>query len=231
VPLHDHVLQQAANAILSPPEGDTRPVLLFLAGCNGSGKTSFFEMLDEQPGRRFTFVNADLIGAVVAAIPAKDRLAQKIADLIRHHMVEEHASFATETVFSDEVGAKLKFLRDAAEAGFHVVFVYVTLANVHLSRQRVAYRVQHGGHPVPEDRLLRRFVASRENCRRALYVVETGIVVDNSSATHPLRLMAIVRKGEIAYQKPVLPAYVKELLPIAPARPDQAAGDSPAASQ
>lgn len=208
------MLQQVVNAILSPSEGDTRPVLLFLAGCNGSGKTSFFELLDEQPGRRFTFVNADLIGSIVNGIPGKDRLAQKIADVMRHHMVDERASFATETVFSDEVGAKLKFLREAEEAGFHVVLVFVTLANVHLSRQRVAYRVEHAGHSVPEDRLPRRFVASRENCRRALNFVETGIVLDNSSAISPLRLMAIVQKGKTTYQRPKLPAYVMDLLPI-----------------
>jgi len=219
VPLHERQLQSVVNDLLSPSEGDTRPVLLFLAGCNGSGKTSFFVHVVDQPAgaRRFTFVNADLISLIVSGLPAREVAAQKIADILRQHMVQQRTSFATETVFSDEVGAKLQFLRDAETAGFHVVLVYVTLASVHLSRQRVAFRVAQGGHDVPEDRLARRFVASRENCRRALNFVETGIVLDNSVADRPLRLMAITRRGEVRFEHPKLPAFVRELLPIAAA--------------
>lgn len=219
VPLHEHQLQEVVSDLLSPSEDDARPVLLFLAGCNGSGKTSFFLHVVDQPqgSRRFIFVNADLIASIVGGLPARDVAAQAIAEVLRRHMVQQRASFATETVFSDEVGAKLQFLRDAEAAGFHVVLVYVTLASVHLSRARVAFRVAQGGHDVPEDRLVRRFVASRENCRRALNFVETGIVLDNSVADRPLRLMAITRRGAIRFEHPRLPAFVRELLPIAPA--------------
>lgn len=215
MPLHDHVLQKVVQEIQSPPEGDSRPVMLFLAGPNGSGKTSFFTEIDQAPGRRFTFVNADLIAAVLKGIPEADKLAQKIADLTREHMLEQKAWFATETVFSDEVGAKLEFLRRAEAAGFHVVMVFVTLANVHLSRQRVAFRVaENMGHDVPPDKLQRRFIASRENARRAFYKVETGILLDNSSIHNPLRLLAVTRKGVVSYQVANLPAYAQELLPV-----------------
>lgn len=218
VPLHDHVLQRVVQEILSPPEGDNRPVLLFLAGPNGAGKTSLFLELDaQQADRKFPFINADLIAAMLEGIPGADSLAQKVADLAREHMLEQKASFATETVFSDEVGAKLDFLRRAEAAGFHVVLVYVTLANVHLSRHRVAFRVEEKmGHNVPTDKLQRRFLASRENCRRALYKVETAVIVDNSSAEikGALRPMAVVKKGQIVFQAPGLPSYVQELLPL-----------------
>jgi predicted ABC-type ATPase len=201
-------------------------VLLFLAGPNGSGKSSLFAEIDGlSPGRDFPFVNADLIARVLSGIPQADVLAQRIADVTREHMLKQKASFATETVFSDEVGAKLDFLRRAEEVGFHVVMIYVTLANVHLSRQRVAFRVkEHQGHDVPPDRLERRFIASRENCRRALYRVETGLVLDNSSADvdRALRLVAVVKKGQVAFRADKVPAYVQQLLPV-PSEPDVAA--------
>ena len=67
---------------------------------------------------------------------------------------------------------------------------------------------------------MRRFLASRENCRRALYKVETGIIVDNSSADTPLRVMAVTKKGLLTYQQPKLPSYLQELLPV-PSETDQ----------
>lgn len=218
VPLKDRTLQRLVQELLAPAQDDHRPVLLFLAGPNGSGKSSFFAELDAlAPGRTFPFVNADLIAKLLDGLPQADRLAQRVADLTREHMLEQKASFATETVFSDEVGAKLDFLRRAQAAGFHVVMVYVTLANVHLSRQRVAFRVrEHQGHDVPADRLQRRFIASRENCRRALYQVESAIILDNSSIDldRALEPMAVVKKARVVYRAPALPDYVAQLLPV-----------------
>ena len=215
VPLRDHALQKAVQAIQSPPDGDSRLVLLFLAGPNGAGKSSFFNELDQKEGRAFIFINADLLASLLKGIPAPDHLAQKIADLTREHMLGQKTSFATETVFSDEVGAKLEFLRRAGECGFHVVLVYVALANVHLSRLRVQFRVREKiGHDVPLDKLQRRFIASRENCRRALYKVETSLVLDNSSPLKPLRLMAVVNRGTVSYQAPNMPHYIRELMPL-----------------
>ncbi len=162
-------------------------------------------------------MNADLVAKLLDGIPRADRLAQRVADLTREHMLEQKSTFATETVFSDEVGAKLDFLRRARDAGFHVVLIYETLANVHLSRQRVAFRVrEHHGHDVPTDRLQRRFIASRENCRRALYQVETALILDNSSVDldRALEPMALVKKGRVVYRTPAMPDYVAQLLPV-----------------
>lgn len=192
--------------------------MLFLAGANGSGKSTLFADLDAlAQGRDFPFINADLLATLLSGIPQANRLTQRIADLMRSHMVEHKATFATETVFSDEVGAKLAFLRSAAEAGFRVVFVYVVLANWQLSRQRVAFRVREGmGHDVPTDRLARRFVASRENARRALSFVETGLVFDNSSAelSKRMRLMAVTENGKIVHEATRVPVYVSEIFPV-----------------
>lgn len=202
--------------------------MLFLAGPNGSGKTSLFALLDEHGDQRsFPFINADLIARLATGVPAADHLAQKIADLVREHMLGQRTNFATETVFSDEKGAKLDYLRRAGEAGFRVVMIYVTLATWQLSKMRVEFRVrEHAGHDVPAEKLQRRFIASRMNCRRALAQVETSIIIDNSLRNKPLRPMAVLSRGKLLYRAKQLPPYVEDLLPEA----DQSPGPSEASN-
>ena len=197
---------------------DRRPVLLFIAGPNGSGKSSLFQELDAiAPGRHFAFINADQIAQIIKDVPAPDVLAQKFADIWRQHLVDQRVQFATESVFSDELGAKLGFLRDAQKAGFRVVMIFVALPNWQTSMARVQYRVTEcGGHDVPTHKLHRRFIASNENARKAAYFVDTAVFIDNGSAdlSQALKLSAMVTNGSVVYRTSNVPDYIEALLPV-----------------
>jgi len=216
VELHDPTLRRILSEVLQPPD-DARPVMLFIAGCNGSGKTTFFDMLCDQLGHRIDFINADILAKIVGTAPEPDKLAQQVAETMRVHYVQHGASFATETVFSDPEGAKLKFLADARARGMRVVMVYVALANWHLSRERVAFRVaEKQGHDVPTAKLQRRHEASMRNARMAAAsFVDTAIILDNSTADprRSFRPMAVVQNGETTWQASDVPAYILPLLP------------------
>lgn len=218
--LHDPNLKHILSEALQPPDGDDRPLLLLIAGPNGSGKTTLFEALNANGQQDIFFINADILAQVVGSAPAADKLAQRVADVMREHFVQQNASFATETVFSDTVGAKLQLLRDARNKGMRIVMVYVTLASWQLSMARVGFRVaEHQGHDVPSDKLPRRFTASADNARAAAAgLVDTAIFVDNSAADRrrSFRPMAVVQNGQTVYLAPNAPGYVKRLLP-----PDQ----------
>lgn len=214
-PLAKNQLQKTIGEMLSRHE-DGRPILIFLAGPNGSGKSSFFDILDEETGRRIPFVNADIITQVLHDIPAADELSQKFADLLRVHLVTHKAAFATETVFSDPVGAKVQFLRDAMAAGFHVVMVYVALASWQLSKMRVEFRAISGmGHNVEPAKLQRRYQASQGNATEAAKFVEDAIFLDNSSSDleKALTLKAICLRGSVVYRAPEVPPYIELMLP------------------
>jgi len=64
-------------------------------------------------------------------------------------LVAQGESFVFETVFSDPVGDKLKFLRRASTRGYTVVLCFIGLASPELCDERVAMRVLQGGHDVP----------------------------------------------------------------------------------
>jgi predicted ABC-type ATPase len=184
------------------------PKLIVLAGPNGAGKSTFFELFLKE--HDMPFVNADRIGA---ALGISDAEAAAAADAARAHLVTQRVSFMTETVFSDPVGAKLQFLRDAIAADYDVTLYFVGLASVQLSEGRVAQRVQAGGHDVPPERLERRFRQSLENLRQALKFVPEVHVYDNSSAEVPYQLVLSVREGRTEFVADSLPGWLKATVP------------------
>src|SRR5208282_3037371 len=95
---------------------DRRPVIVALAGPNGAGKTTFYHAHLKRAGLRF--VNADTIARELNLDPYA---AAAMADTVRRELVKQRESFVFETVLSDPVGAKLNFLREAAECGYTVV--------------------------------------------------------------------------------------------------------------
>ena len=192
-----------------------RPALVVLAGSNGAGKTTFFD--EYLRPLRLPFVNADRLAvAVRAADPSAvaaevDRQAFEHAELLRRAFVAARASFCTETVFSDEVGAKVRLLREARDAGFDVVLVFVGLENARLSTARVMQRVRSGGHDVADEKLAARFPRTLRNLAAALPVVGDALLFDNTSDTDPYRLVAVYRQGHLVRRSPPMPGWTNGL--------------------
>jgi predicted ABC-type ATPase len=182
------------------------PTLYFLAGPNGAGKSTFYEAFFKGSG--LAFVNADQI---TSALGISSSESSATADSIRLHLVKDRVSFITETVFSDPVGAKLQFLRDAINSGYDVALIFIGIADAILSEARVIQRVQEGGHDVPSDRLERRFTQSLKNLFAAMEFVPTVAVYDNSDCfEHPFRLALTVRHGAVEFQADPLPRWLSD---------------------
>ncbi len=166
------------------------PHLVVLAGPNGAGKSTFFRAFLRGSGLKF--LNADDIAAKLS-LSVSD--AARAADALRTKLLETRESFITMTVFSDPVGAKLQFMREALAKGFSVTLIYIGLAGPDLSEARVIQRVGEGGHDVPSDRLSRRYKQSLLNLVAAMEFVPTVRVYDNSSDEDPFRLVLSVDSG------------------------------------
>jgi predicted ABC-type ATPase len=188
-------------------------VLVVLAGPNGAGKTTFFELYLAKLG--LPFVNADLLARSLRP-EAPDTLAYdaaRAADEVRRLLVQEGASFCTETVLSDPDGHKLALLREALAAGYEVVLVFIALESAELSSARVAQRVAAGGHDVPDDKVTARFPRTLANLAKALRFVDLTVVFDNSSADEPYRHLVTVEGGTVTSRTDPLPAWLEPLLP------------------
>ena len=186
---------------------DRRPIILALAGPNGAGKTTFYNSHLQSATLRF--VNADVLSRELGLDPY---LAAQMADRVRRRLVEERESFVFETVFSDPVGDKLKFLKEAASAGYAVVLCFIGISGPELSEERVAMRVSQGGHNVPAEKLLSRFPRTLANLKLAIRELPYVFVFDNDDLQRPFREGAVFENGHaITLAKP-LPGWLTALL-------------------
>lgn len=189
------------------PYLDQRPIIVALAGPNGSGKTSFYHAFLQPAGLRF--VNAD---GLMRELHVDAYQAAALADAIRHELVNQRESFVFETVFSDPVGDKRRFLRDAVRAGYTVVLCFIRISSPNVSEERVAMRVTQGGHDVPTEKLISRFPRTLTNLMAAIQDLPHILVFDNDDLETPFRHVATFRDGKpVEVHKPI-PQWLRRAL-------------------
>ncbi len=187
---------------------DQRPVIVAIAGPNGAGKTTFYHAHLKPAGLRF--VNADVLARELNIEPYA---AARVADSIRQELVKQRESFVFETVFSDPVGAKLNFLKWAAQAGYTTILCFIGTSGPEMSEQRVAMRVSQGGHDVPTEKLIARFPRTLVNLKSALRELPHVRVFDNDDLRTPFRLVTVCEHGELVRLHQPVPKWLKPLLP------------------
>lgn len=155
--------------------------LYIISGCNGAGKTTAsFTVLPEILQCR-EFVNADEIARGLSpfnpasvAIEAGRLMLQRIEELLARQV-----SFAIETTLATRT--YLNLVRRAQATGYRVSLLFFWLRTPELAIQRVAERVEKGGHNIPVAIIKRRYVAGIKNLFQ-LYMKEVDYwdIYDNS---------------------------------------------------
>ncbi len=187
---------------------DQRPVIVAIAGPNGAGKSTFFHA--HLKSVALPFVNADVLAS---ELDLGAYSAASVAESIRRELVKRRESFVFETVFSDPVGAKVAFLREAADSGYTVALCYVGISGPEVAEIRVAMRVSQGGHDVPVEKLHARFPRTMKNLKTAVRQLPHVLVYDNDDLSAPFRYIAEFEQGRLLYSQEPLPEWLKPLLP------------------
>jgi len=174
------------------------PKLFIIAGCNGAGKTTAsYTVLPEVLGCR-EFVNADEIAHGLSpfnpssvSIEAGRLMLQRMGDLLR-----DGADFAFETTLATR--SYVKFIETAQKRGYFVTLLYFWLPSPELAIERVALRVQQGGHHIPSDVVRRRYWNSLHNLT-TLYtpVCDLWSIYDNNAADEQIRKIAWGERNKI----------------------------------
>ena len=188
---------------------DRRPIIVALAGPNGAGKPTFFDA--HLPKTGLYFVNSDVLALSLGMDPYA---AAEMADAIRGQLVERRESFIFETVFSDPVGDKLEFLKDAEGLGYTVLLIFIGISTPDLSDERVTMRASSGGHDVPKEKLFERFPRTMNNLKRALGELSNVWVYDHTDLDRGYSLIATVEHGEGIELHGTTPDWLRGLLPV-----------------
>lgn len=161
-----------------------------VAGPNGAGKTTFYHAHIAPAALRY--VSADVLAQ---ELEMDAYAAAKAADALRRALLKQKESFAFETVFSDPVGDKLKFLREAVTAGYTVALCFIGL--------------EDGDHDVPAEKLKSRFPRTMANLKAAIAALPLVYVFDNSDLRRSFRKVATFRNGQPTGKSKAMPKWFK----------------------
>jgi len=105
-------------------------------------------------------------------------VAALIADFVRYMMLEHRLNFSFETVMSHP--GKVDFLDIARQQGFKTYLYFIATDDPAINVSRVMNRVQKGGHPVPEQKIIERYERSLNLLIKALKTTDRAYILDNS---------------------------------------------------
>lgn len=162
------------------------PDVFVIGGPNGAGKsTAARGMLPEFIGVK-QFVNADEIARGLSGF-APETVAREAGRIMLQRLrtlARQRSDFAFESTLAARSFAS--WLAGLRETGYAIHVIYIWIPSVELALQRVANRVQAGGHHVPEETVRRRYHRGQRNFLTLYAPLADSWEVYDNSQTEPL---------------------------------------------
>jgi len=176
-----------------------KPVLIVIAGPNGSGKTSITsKILKHEWTESCAYINPDVIAQEKFGnwnSPEAVRKAVVFAQKQREQCIANNESLIFETVLSTQ--EKVDFIVKAKEKGYFVRLFFVCTNSPKINAFRVATRVLEGGHDVPISKIISRYSKSMENAVDVARVADRAYFYDNSENNEEAKLLFRLSNGKI----------------------------------
>lgn len=133
--------------------------------------------------------------------------ASILADFIRTKLIDAGKKLTFETVMSHP--SKIETLKRSYELGYKNYLYFISTESPEINKNRVINRVQSGGHPVPEDKIVSRYFSSLNYLVSAIPFTYRTFIFDNSGEV--ANLILDIRKGnEISFHHDIIPAWVSK---------------------
>ncbi len=192
------------------------PLLIVIAGPNGSGKTTITsEVLTSEWLEDAVYINPDIVAQERFGnwnSPDAVREAALYCEQWRERCLAKGESLIFETVMS--APDKIDFIRRAKQSGYFVRIFFVSTSNPAINAARIARRVMKGGHDVPIPKIISRYIKSIANCAEIATEVDRLYVYDNSVENAKAQPVFRLRNGELGKQYvEQIPEWAKNILP------------------
>jgi predicted ABC-type ATPase len=176
-----------------------RPVLIVIAGPNGSGKTTITsKILRHEWMEDAVYVNPDQVAQERFGnwnSPEAVLKAAQYCESQREECLLNRQSLIFETVLSSE--GKVDFIRRAKDAGFFIRIFFVSTNHPAINSSRIAKRVMQGGHDVPIPKIISRYKKSIVNCKRVAAIADRVYIYDNSIDDVDARILFRMSDGKL----------------------------------
>lgn len=193
-----------------------KPILIVIAGPNGSGKTTVTsQLLESEWLEDAMYINPDIVAQEKFGdwnSPEAVLSAAKYCAELRENCLKNHESLIFETVMSS--ADKIDFICRAKEAGYFVRLFFISTSNPAINASRIARRVMKGGHDVPINKIISRYIKSIANCSAIADRVDRLYVYDNSLENRRIKPLFRLTNGVLGkmYVKNV-PEWALNILP------------------
>ena len=159
-----------------------QPVLIVIAGPNGSGKTTITsQVLQSEWLEDAVYINPDNVAQEMFGDWNSQDSVLKSANYChewRERCLSNKESLIFETVMSGQ--DKIDFILRAVKAGYFVRVFFVSTESPTINASRIAQRVMKGGHDVPISKVISRYLKSISNCVEIAGIVDRLYIYDNS---------------------------------------------------
>lgn len=176
-----------------------KPVLIVIAGPNGSGKTTITSrVLQHDWLEDSLYINPDNVAQHMFGDWNNQKAVLKAAQYCqkqREECLKNKHSMIFETVMSTD--EKINFIQRAKEAGFFIRLFFVGTSSPTINASRIAARVMKGGHDVPIAKIISRYAKSIINCGIASQYADRTYVYDNSTDGVEAQLLFRMTDGKV----------------------------------
>ena len=165
---------------------------ILIAGVNGAGKSTLYQINDNL--KNMPRINVDEIVKELGDWKnTKDVFeAGKIAVEKIEKYFDEGTTFNQETTLCGK--SVIKNIYKAKELGYFIELHYVGVENVEIAKERVKYRVEQGGHGIPENNIEKRY---KETFQQLNSILEECNLIAFYDNTEKFRRFAICKNGEL----------------------------------
>ncbi|HEY0827676.1 MAG TPA: hypothetical protein VGE40_06250 [Bacilli bacterium] len=174
------------------------------AGTNGAGKSTISNQMKGIVG---TIIDPDAIAKLLNPIHPREAdlsAGREAVKQIRKHIALKQ-NFAMETTLSGSFA--LRHMQIANENGYWIALYYIGLQDVQMHIDRVASRVEQGGHWIAEQDIRWRYGHSLNNLKPALKLADQVLLIDN---TFQAEIIGEFEGQSIIYHKSDIPQWARD---------------------
>lgn len=190
------------------------PTLYVIAGCNGSGKSTFSNAVTPSHLKSFDYDKHFLdIYNSLFDWERRDRMAHNTARKRLEEAIDRALSLNQDFCYETNFNSTPTYWPNKFKnAGFRLELIYFCLSSTTEAKRRVQIRIENGGHFVPEKEIEIRFSQGYYNLNNNFQIFDTIHILDSTNyGNSPEHLLSLKNREIVAFTR--FPEYLKDLLP------------------